>query len=285
MIYVQTYFIYGNNPYRDCGGYEIDKDYFIKIAKVSNFLLNQTGEEIHFWGNQKAINFVKNIGLKYHKYHLIPKEHDKNLNEFNKAFSLNKLLVPSLQTEDFYMIDLDFFMLDKKMLEIPKSKTLYVQHQEWHSLKYSKEWTFDVEDFLKNDLVYQNIYNNVKKLYINAEQIHMDIPMYNFGIVGGKASDLVPFYKFFYYFIVNGLKPECLSSCVIAIEQAWIPLVLKLLKFEIKEIYEINSLYKKNWKNFNQTSYELGLSHLNSFSKNTQDNFKEIDNFLFNYNL
>lgn len=280
MIYIQTFFIYDNNPYLDCGGNKIQEDTFIKMAKVSNFLLNQTGKEIHFWGNQKAIDFIKSIGLKYHKYFLIPKEYEIQLEYFKNARSLNKILIPSLQSQNFYMVDFDLFIFNKNLIENPKQKTLYVQHKEWYSNKISKPWSLDMEKRFKkiNNNPYYEIYKKIKSKYLEDER---ELDMYNFGIIGGNSEDLSFIYKFFYKFITENFDESLCGTDVISIEQSFIPLILKEAEFHIKEIYPSEDEgYRTHWDKFTKLSYDLGVCHVLSVGKSNKMHLKELDNFI-----
>lgn len=264
MIYIQSYFLYENNMYADCSGDKIKKENFIELAKYSNYFLNKTGKEVNFWGNLEGINFVKSLGLNYNRYYEIPKKYEKEI-IISNYFGLNKLAVASLQTEDFYMVDLDFFLLDEEKIPKIEEKTFYVSHEEWHGIDFLEGWiNIMVKSFEKeNPKLHKIITNKTKN----------NPAMYNFGIFGGKGSELNYLYEMIFNFAIKFLRGKYQnrydeSAAMITLEQLVIPIFLKELGFKIKTIYSSNDKFKKNFNKFNELSFDIGMAHFIDQSKN-----------------
>lgn len=277
MIFIQTYFIYEKSNYQDCTGSSIDEKNFINMAKVSNFLLNKTEYEIHFWGNQKSIDFVKSIGLKYHKYFSIPEE--AQIQKYKNLLTLNRMYVSKCQTQDFYMVDLDFFLF--KSIAPPKEKEIYVQHYEWYAEPITKEWSIIIDQYLKNknisDVNLLDTYQKISK--INIMQNYKN--MYNLGFFGGCAKDIVPIYKFLYEFIIKNNLTDAPFFLSIVMEQVWAPIISNTQGLGIKPLWSNTSeFYEKNWCRFNENSKNIGYSHLMNWAKKEEDNFKNLKIFI-----
>lgn len=272
MIFIQTYYIYDVNKinYKDSGGKEIRQDVFIEMCKISNYLLNKTKKELHFWGCSNSIEFVKKIGLKYHKYFEIPKQ--EKLEDFDKFWTINKIYIASLQVEDFYIVDLDFFLF--KDLENPKNKQFYVQSKENEDTEIYN-WVSEFEESLKkinfkNDSLYKKINNLQKQNNIN---------IYNTGIFGGRGKEVAILYNDIYKFLTKNFKNiNSISPYTnILVEQLWIPMLFKSRDFEIKEIWK-NPIC---WGDFNKKSESLGFCHLiSNKSKLNEENIKNIEKYI-----
>lgn len=304
MIYIQSYLFYDSSPFKDCSGNLVNRNAFINMAKVSNYLLNKTGKEIHFWGCEKSIDFVKSIGLKYHKYFEIPKNEQQKMISLNEYFDLNKMYVASVQEQKFYMVDLDFFLFQN--LEEPCSKKLYVQHYEWHSLNLVEKWIRGVDILLKKyNLEEDEVSSEANKL-IKFNDINY---MYNLGIVGGCGQEIGVFYSKLYKFLTENknikkmikeidhshinfgsFNPQTekeyliLGKKVLAVlmVQIWLPALCRKYEFEIKELWKrLPPPNEWTWVDFSEKNIAIGFSHLiHIVPKNDPKNIKNLIDFM-----
>jgi hypothetical protein len=281
MIYVQLFFLKENNDFLTVFNNKINTNNFIKMAKYSNYLLNKTGKKVHFWGNKRTINMFKSLGFIYDEYHEIPEKYEELL--INSTVpSLAQLMVASLQTEDFYMVDLDVLLFDEEKLPKIKEKTFYISHQELFWAPTKNEFLDMIElmcsKFKIHNILYKNISNQIKK----------NLTMYNAGIMGGNGKLLSPIFKelldFYIKYIINKTSIECedneLSDILsyILFIQTYAPIYMKNKGFYLKTIYENNDLFEKNIVKLNFISKEIiGMAHLLGDHKNDPKNFEEIE--------